>query len=86
MKVDIYDIKIDINKLINKVREFEICTNQDAYIIMNEKTCTNLALSSIRESFSMLNPDMTNKDYVAKFRGNTVLIDPELADGEVEIR
>lgn len=91
MKVDIYDTKIDLNKLINSIREFEVYNNQDAYIIMNERTSKKLAYTTM----SILDPGWSFKDdyivvnkkgYIGKFRGNTILIDNELADGEVEIR
>lgn len=96
MKVDIYDTKIDFNKLINSIREFEVYNNQEAYLIMNERTSEKLAYTTM----SFINPGWSLKDkidtggylavngkgYLAKFRGNTILIDNELADGEVEIR
>lgn len=89
MKVNIYKKQIDLNKLREEIHNFEIITNQTAYLIMNVQTYNDIA-----EQFKEWLPAYTVEEIKMKFpegmigvfEGNKIFCDPCLKDGEIEIR
>ena len=81
MKVDIAQRHVDTEKLNKAIQEFEIITNQKAYLFMNRDTA--LALTNPLE---MSHLSMEYSDVVMLYAGNRVYFDRRLGFGEVEIR
>lgn len=91
MKSTIVETKISDKKLRNDIEDFEIITNQHAYLIMSSDTSNALA-GLYKDCF----PDyLSNIDIVkAKhpngilglFQGNKIICDEDLDFGVVDIR
>lgn len=87
MKTNIIKYEVDERKLQEKINKYEIMSNQEAYLMMNEETIKSLALLHTDDLLpshilKVLKDD--SKLYI--YQGNKCYVDNDLAFGEVEIR
>lgn len=77
---------IDINKLSEEIENFEVMTNQKAYLFMHRATTDYLENTIPTKELYLNNSSCRFSDVIAKFQGRNVYIDDDLKFGEVEIR
>lgn len=82
MKIDISHRKLDSNKLIEKMNEYEIISNQSAYLFMNKETMDAL-IYSVDNDFT---PNNSDSNDILFFHGRRVYKNDSLKFGEIEIR
>lgn len=80
MKVDIVTQTIDVEKLLDKINEFEVITNQEAYLFMSRTT-----MRAIASKYTQLLID-DGKSMCPFLNGRSVYVKDKLQFGEVEIR
>ena len=82
MKIDISHRKLDSNKLIEKMNEYEIISNQSAYLFMNKETMDAL-IYSVDNDFI---PNDSDSNDILFFHSRRVYKNDSLKFGEIEIR
>ena len=92
MKSTIVETKISdekLRKLRNDIHDFEIITNQHAYLIMSSDTSNALA-EVYMNYFPVLNKDIVKAKHpngiLGSFEGKKIFCDDDLEYGVVEIR
>lgn len=87
--INVFEYKVDLTELCHEIKLYEHTYNNKPYLFMNKKTNIVVGNSSyftpnITEGLDIEPND--EDEIMTGFEGCFVFINPELSDGEVELR